>query len=425
MSRLLASDRGRLAALLAVAVRRHRGACDCHHRARVAVRRRRPRGRRNHSIVIVDDGLGLWFQVLVDPADAGAVPADDGRVESLFLLWLLVLPLAGFAAWQIAGRMVGPVDAAIAAAEAAGSGNLAVRVPMPTNRGAPAPLAAAVNRLIERFERREADRRRLVDDAAHEIRNPLAVMQTSLDVALAEPADPEGLRSAAAISQRAAQRIARAIDGLQEEFRDHAPRAGRSVVDLADLAREMGRDYSAVAARRGVALHVVASDGITVVADRDALRRAFDNLVANALRFAPAGSPIVVGAGGTPAWRWFGVRDFGPGLPGPISRLCSRVAGMGVDRKMAASSGIGLALVRQIAEAHGGTVSLSSVPRGGSSFVIWLPAGDGRPAAPGSPDLAVDPLWFPPALLRWPTPGVEAVGRERPTSPPMPGPAQA
>jgi signal transduction histidine kinase len=107
-----------------------------------------------------------------------------------------VLKIAREEHHEVAGRMVGPVDAAIAAAEAAGSGNLAVRVPMPTNRGAPAPLAAAVNRLIELFERREADRRRLVDDAAHEIRNPLAVMQTSLDVALAEPADPEGLLAA-------------------------------------------------------------------------------------------------------------------------------------------------------------------------------------------------------------------------------------
>jgi signal transduction histidine kinase len=146
--------------------------------------------------------------------------------------------------------------------------------------------------------------------------------------------------------------------------------------------------------------------------------------MANALRLAPAGSPVVVGAGATPGWRWFGVRDFGPGIAVADQPFVFARGWHGGDAVDGAGSGIGLALVRQIAEAQGGTVRLSSVPRGGSSFLIWLPAGDGHAAAPLGPDLAVDPLWFP-ASLAAPTHGPGPLGGERPTSPPMPFPAQA
>ena len=291
MTRLLASDRGRLAAILAVLLVVIAGLALI-----IAEREMRAADAdavmAGESSIVILAGPGLsGFQVLIDPTQATAGAAADGQVEALFVLWLLLVPIAGVAGWQIAGRIVGPVNAAIAVATVAGPGHLSARIPTPARPQGSWRLATAVNGLLERFERREADRRRLVDDAAHEMRNPLAVMQTSLELALADPGDPEGLRSAAAISQRAARRIAQTIDVLQEEFRDHAPQARRTVVDLSDVIREIGRDYSAVAARRGIAVHVSGGDGLTVVADRDALRRALDNLMANALRLAPAGSP--------------------------------------------------------------------------------------------------------------------------------------
>ena len=291
MTRLLASDRGRLAAILAVLLVVIAGLALI-----IAEREMRAAdtdaAMTGQSSIVILAGPGLsGFQVLIDPAQAAAGPAADGQVEALFVLWLLLVPIAGVVGWRIAGRIVGPVNAAIAVATVAGPGHLSARIPTPARPQGSWRLATAVNGLLERFERREADRRRLVDDAAHEMRNPLAVMQTSSNSrsrirAIRRVCDrPPRSRSARLAGSR------RRSNMLQEEFRDRAPQARRTVVDLSDVIREIGRDYSAVAARRGIAVHVSGGDGLTVVADRDALRRALDNLMANALRLAPAGSP--------------------------------------------------------------------------------------------------------------------------------------
>jgi len=321
--------------------------------------------------------------------------------------WLVIVPVGLLVAWRMAGRMSRPLAEVTEVARRAGPGNLAQRLPVTGLPDEIGELSEAFNELMSRFEQHEIDRRRLIDDAAHEVRNPLAVMRTSLEVALADRDDPSALWTAAEVSQRAGERIARTIDGLRAELRDRAPETARSPVDLARIAHEMGRDYSAVAMRRGVAIQVLAPNAAWVPADREALKRALANLVVNAIRFAPPGSPILVGAGDVPGWRWLGVRDFGPGIDGADQPLVFRRGWRGPAQDGVAGSGIGLALVRQIAEAHGGSVRLSSAPRAGCSFVIWLPAreGDGRQApAPGAQPDAMsgpfsDPLWWAAPVL--------------------------
>jgi signal transduction histidine kinase len=275
--------------------------------------------------------------------------------------WLvLVLPSAAVA-WHVAGRLVRPID-------------------------------RAVDELVAGFEVRELDRRRLVDDAAHEVRNPLAVMRTNLEVALNE-GDVGTLVAAAEVSQRAGERIARTIEDLRAEFQEGARQATRTPVELGRLVREVGREYQLPADRRGVAIHVDAPDGLVVNADREALKGAISNLVANALRFAPPGSPLHIAAGQRDGWHWLGVRDFGAGMVAQDQALVFRRAWRGGGQDGDGGAGIGLALVRQVAEAHGGSVRLTSRPRAGSSFVIWLPGRDEERGLARQPDASFDPLW--------------------------------
>ena len=130
--------------------------------------------------------------------------------------------------------------------------------------------------------------------------------------------------------------------------------------------------------------------------DRTALKRAQANLVSNALRVAPTGSVVHCRAGRAGGWLWFGVRDVGRGIAPDDQALVFRRAWRdGAPTAEGDGHGIGLALVRQIAEAHGGTVSVASVPGHGASFVVWLPDRSADPKAVPAADLRAmaDPLW--------------------------------
>ena len=116
-----------------------------------------------------------------------------------------------------------------------------------------------------------------------------------------------------------------------------------------------------------------------VIGDRDALRRAVDNLLSNALRHGAAGREVTIATGRRQGWAYLAVHDDGPGIApehqtlvfdrfwrGPTGSGRSSVRD---DR----SAGLGLAIVRQVVEAHGGAVALHSPPRAGATFVLWLP----------------------------------------------------
>jgi signal transduction histidine kinase len=326
----------------------------------------------------------------------GLLASIGGDGPLLVAVWLALVPVAARLAWLIAGRMTRPLVAVAEAAESAGPADLHRRVPAGRRPDEYRRLGEAFNGLMDRFERHELEQRRLIDDTAHEVRNPLAARRTSLEVALDGSADPGELRAAAEVAQRAGERVGCSIDALQAGARDRAQSAPRTILDLTDVAEELARDHRPEAARRGVEIKVLASPGLVVIADRDGVRRALENLLVNAIRFAPPGTPIIVGAGAAPGWRWMGVRDFGPGIAPADQSLVFARGWRGGGPGAGSGSGIGLALVRQIAEAHRGTVRLSSVPRAGSSFVVWLPVvePDGTPAV--RVDAQADPLWWLP-----------------------------
>jgi signal transduction histidine kinase len=123
----------------------------------------------------------------------------------------------------------------------------------------------------------------------------------------------------------------------------------------------------------------VGEGGPWVRADREALRSAIANLAGNAVRLAPGGSTVTYGAGTLSGWAWVGIRDEGPGIEAGDHRFVFQ-RNWGRDQTHLHSeprAGIGLSIVRQVAEAAGGTVTLNSAPEVGSSFIIWLPMDKG------------------------------------------------
>jgi signal transduction histidine kinase len=318
-------------------------------------------------------------------------------VRNLSLVALLVLVPVGLAiGWAVAGRVVRPIGTMAGVAREIEATDLSRRIRLDGPPDEMRDLADTFDAMLDRLDHGAQTQRRFVEDASHELRNPLAVIRTTLDVALSEPGDAEGLRTAAEVARRTADRMSTTVDELMALARTSVQPERRTSVDLAEVVTEVAQEYEAEASTRGVRLSRVAPSGLVVDGDRSALKRAQANLVSNALRVAPSGSVVHCGAGRADGWLWFGVRDVGRGIAPDDQALVFRRAWRdGAPTAEGDGQGLGLALVRQIAEAHGGTASVASVPAHGASFIVWLPdrSADAKARPAAELRAMADPLW--------------------------------
>lgn len=235
-------------------------------------------------------------------------------------------------------------------------------------------------RLQAAWERQSA----FVGDASHELRTPLAIIRTQAEVALRQERPPEQYRASLTAVLAAARRSQDLIEGLLVLARGDEP-LDRSPVDLVALASEAAAE---IPHKAGVGLGVEGPGAAVVLGDRRLLRVLLDNLLANALRHTEAGAVTVRIGETTGGWR-LEVEDTGEGIaPEHLPHVFERFWRSDPARARAAGgAGLGLAIVRTVAEQHGGRVEARSTPGRGACFVVTLPgrplSGDGDPARPG------------------------------------------
>ncbi len=284
--------------------------------------------------------------------------------------------------WWLSGRALRPVRRITATAQEISATDLTRRIALDGPHDELRSLADTVDDMLGRLESAFVAQRQLVDDASHELRNPLAVIQANVDAVLAhDDTPPEDRAQATAIVSRAIQRMTRLVEDLLASARRSSPAFVDADVDLAAIAGEAAEEYELLAADRE--LHVVRrlAPGPIAAGDASALRRAVDNLLSNAVRLARGGSELVLAVGSRNGWAWIAVRDEGPGIAADdADRVFDRFFRAGQRQHPATvpstgqrRAGLGLAIVRQIAESHGGTVALHSELGIGSTFILWLP----------------------------------------------------
>lgn len=231
--------------------------------------------------------------------------------------------------------------------------------------------------MIQRLDDAFEGQRRFIQEASHELRNPLAVIRTNLDVALADPdPDPEELRRTLDVVRRTTARMSHLVDDLLVYGRLGAPAHDLGPVELAPLAAEVADEFRAPAAERSIAIETRLAPGVAPTwGDRIALRQALANLLANAVRLAPEGSTIVVAVDCEHESCRLSVSDDGPGIPlEQRERVFQRFwRGDRSSRDAGGHSGLGLAIVDQIVRDHRGSVSLTDSETGGSTFALTFP----------------------------------------------------
>ena len=291
------------------------------------------------------------------------------------LLALAVSALAGVGVgWFAAGRVLRPIGRITGVARDIQATDLSRRIALEGPDDEVKELADTFDGMLGRLDEAFEGQRHFCQEASHELRNPLAVIRTNLDVALDdEDAEAADLRRAAEVAARTAERMGHTVDDLLRYARNEQAAMRPEDVDLADVVTDVAEEFRSPASTRSLTLAVGVDGPAPVRGDRAALRQALANLVDNAVRLAPEGTTITVGAGTDGPWAWAAVTDEGPGIPVELQPLVFRRFWRGENGAGQRGSGLGLAIVDQILLAHGGAARVASAPDRGSVFSLWLP----------------------------------------------------
>lgn len=334
---------------------------------------------------------GRRFLISVDQAQDGVrilagsdlAPIERSQASLAGLLVIagtLAALLSAAGGWWLAGRTLRPVAAITAEAAAIGASDLDRRLPEPVRLDELGLLARTLNGMLERIGDAVTRQRTFVAAASHDLRTPLAALQTELELADRPDAGPDELRAALRAARDDATRLGElAADLLQLAT---VSSQGRQLVlgdvDVADLVETVVRHVAPVADRAGVRIRS-SIDHRIVRLDRVRVEQALINLLVNAVTYSPPRGEVDISSPPDPLNDGsfsIEVSDRGPGIPSnerePIFEPFRRGAAA-----RGGGAGLGLATVRAAVEAHGGNVRIEDRPGGGVVFGMRLPAADG------------------------------------------------
>jgi two-component system OmpR family sensor kinase/two-component system sensor histidine kinase BaeS len=297
-----------------------------------------------------------------------------GLCAAALLFAILMAAMAGWAFRRV-GRPTVDVLAAIDAV-AGGDFGIRVREDVPGEFGR---LARRFNYMVTELERAEQQRRNLTADVAHELRNPLHIIQGNLEGMLdgVYAATPEQIEA----TLEETRLLARLVEDLQTLSLAEAGQLPlhHMVFSVADLLADVATSFGVEAEDANVELRIdVPKEGnpLELNADPDRLDQVLSNLVSNALRYTPAGGQIMLQAERIPQGVRLSVEDTGEGIPAEdLPHIFDRFwrGDRARARQGEGDSGLGLAIARQLVQAHGGQISVESQVGRGTRFVIEMP----------------------------------------------------
>jgi signal transduction histidine kinase len=295
---------------------------------------------------------------------------SDGLDAVRTVLWFAVPALTaaiGAITWLVAGRALRPVRAITVRTQAISASNLSDRVPVPQAHDEVHELAATMNDMLARLDASHQQQRQFVADASHELRSPVAASRVQLEVGLANPDQTDWTATATAVL--AEQRhLGRLVDDLLALGRlDEGGVGSTADVDLDDVVgRESVRSQP-------VPIVVVECQPVRLVGNEQLLTRLVRNLIDNAASHTATDVHVALRRNGVSAT--LDVDDNGPGVPpADRDRIFQRFTRIDEARgRTDGGAGLGLAIAREVARAHGGDVRCDESPRGGARFTVTLP----------------------------------------------------
>lgn len=289
----------------------------------------------------------------------------------------VVLLIAGFGGWWVAGRALRPVSDLTAAAERVQAAKLGQRVPVPAAKDEIQRLAMVLNAMLSRLEGSFMQAQRFAADASHELRTPLTIMGGEVERLLHANGLSLAQETKLVNLQEGIARLDRITEHLLLLARYDAGKAQLKFehLDLSHLVREVGEDAELLAAANDVRVTMKVGDSFPVMGDAAQLRRLLLNLLQNAAHYNQAGGEIICTLEQKGTRLEVRVANTGPGIPAELrARVFERFFRGDPSREERRGHGLGLSLCREIAHAHGGEVFLDpDVKAGWTEFVVTLP----------------------------------------------------
>lgn len=294
---------------------------------------------------------------------------------------LLVLPvlllLAGWGGYWLAGRALRPVDVVTRLAQEIGATNLSRRLPSPKTQDELGRLLDTFNQMIARLESSFETMHRFTSDASHELRTPLTIMRNTIDVALGCERTAEAHRQVLTDLLEEVERLSQLVEGLLLLARADAGsfEFERKPVRVHELSAEVTESLRPLAEADGVLLRWEHVEPVELLGDEKWLRQMLFNLVHNAIKYNRKPGSVRVSLRSRDGSAILSVHDTGHGIPEEEQpRLFERFHRRDKARSRDdGGAGLGLSIARWIARSHGGEITVQSRIGEGTTFFVSLP----------------------------------------------------
>ena len=301
-----------------------------------------------------------------------AQAAESRAATAVWTAAPLAALVAGLGAWLLTGAALGPVERMRKRLADITEHDADTRLNVPATGDEIASLAVTMNAVLDRLQRALVRQREFVADAGHELRTPLTAIKAELELAARPGRSRQDLAAAVTTAAGDTDRLIRLAEDLL--LLASADERQPAHIDVADVLSAAVRSFSAQAQTRHVKVELDAARPLPAVADAARLRQAVDNLIGNAIRYAPSGSAVEVTGQLLPGGIVIEVRDYGPGFPPDfLPHAFERFRRADAARNRAqGGAGLGLAIAAAIVRAHGGRMVADNHPAGGARVRIEL-----------------------------------------------------
>jgi len=319
------------------------------------------------------------LQVGVSLGDTREIQGDMlGILGLLLAMTAIFAPLSG---WFLASRALVPIRATARTAAEISETDLTRRLDLAASEVELERLVQTFNAMLDRIEGAFQRQRQFTADAAHELRTPLSIMQTGLDVTLSQERSATEYRAALTAVQEEVGRLSQLTNTLLMLARADSrvlPLA-HDTVNLAALLNAVADQFASFAEDKHITLERQVAPHLLVQGDEDRLIQVALNLLDNAVKYTPPGGNVRVVAEPNHGWVEVRIEDSGPGIPlADQAHIFDRFYRVDHARNRSQGGfGLGLAIARQIVELHHGTIAVTSEPGGGAHFVVRLPLHQG------------------------------------------------